>query len=117
MYILLDENNYIDTLFSDKDDINAIEIEDYEFEFPIEAYKYENGQITLDEEKKEQYCGRAEILELREQRQTECFDICDRACWYDTLTQEQKDEVKQWRNEWLEVTETRVIPTKPSFIP
>lgn len=53
---------------------------------------------------------------LRERRQRECFSIVDRACWYDSLTYEQKQEVQVWRNAWLNVTETYVIPTKPIWI-
>ena len=53
---------------------------------------------------------------LRERREIECFAIADRACWYDSLTNEQKKEVQMWRNAWLDVTQTLIIPTKPSWI-
>lgn len=57
-----------------------------------------------------------ELDELRSKREVECFKICDRAVWYDTLTKTQKDEVKAWRNAWLNVTETKEIPEKPLFM-
>jgi hypothetical protein len=53
---------------------------------------------------------------FRERRQIECFNIADRAAWYDGLTAEQKQEVQAWRKAWLDVTETMIIPTKPSWI-
>lgn len=54
--------------------------------------------------------------EIRKRREKECFKIVDRACWYDTLSPEQKEEIKKWRQKWLEATETLVIPEKPNFI-
>lgn len=60
----------------------------------------------------------AEKLErLRIQRATECFPIINRGqLWYETLTDEQKTELKEWYNAWLDVTETLVVPTKPSWL-
>lgn len=56
------------------------------------------------------------LSELRERREVECFAICDRAVWYDSLIDEQKEEVKVWRQNWLDVTVTKVVPDIPSFI-
>ena len=56
------------------------------------------------------------LTELRERRRTECFSVCDRACWYDALTQEQKAEVQAWRRAWLDVTDTLIIPDMPDWI-
>ena len=54
---------------------------------------------------------------LRKQRETECFDIVNRGMvWYDTLTAEQKQELAEWYRAWLDVTDTLVIPTKPSWL-
>ena len=54
---------------------------------------------------------------LRKQREIECFDIVNRGMvWYDTLTAEQKQELAEWYRAWLDVTDTRVIPTKPSWL-
>ena len=54
---------------------------------------------------------------LRDIRQVECFSIINRGqLWYDNLTYAQKQELKVWYNAWLDVTETRVIPTKPKWL-
>ena len=54
---------------------------------------------------------------LRKQREIECFAIVNRGMvWYDTLTAEQKQELAEWYRAWLDVTDTRVIPTKPSWL-
>ena len=54
---------------------------------------------------------------LRKQREIECFDIVNRGMvWYDTLTAEQKQELAKWYRAWLDVTETRQIPQRPSWL-
>lgn len=57
------------------------------------------------------------LMNLRNQREVECFPIINRGkLWYDTLTTEQVTELNEWYNAWLDVTETKVIPTKPSWL-
>lgn len=60
----------------------------------------------------------AETLgQLREQREVECFAIINRGVlWYNTLTEQQKLELDKWYKAWLDVTETMVIPEKPSWL-
>ena len=57
-----------------------------------------------------------ESLAIRQLRRKECFDIADRAAWYDTLTEEQKAEVQSWRKAWLDAPETGIIPERPRWI-
>ena len=58
-----------------------------------------------------------ELNKLRQQREVECFPIINRGqLWYDTLTSEQRTELQEWYHAWLDVTETKVIPTKPSWL-
>mgnify|MGYP006913557148 CR=1 FL=1 len=54
---------------------------------------------------------------LREQREIECFSIVNRGqLWYNTLTTEQVNELNQWYMAWLDVTETKIIPTRPIWL-
>ena len=54
---------------------------------------------------------------LRGIRDTQCFSIVNRgALWYESLTEEQKQELKIWYQQWLDVTETRVMPIKPEWL-
>lgn len=55
---------------------------------------------------------------LRDRRQVECFNILDSRSkfWWDNLTEEQNIELKQWYQDWLKVTETKVIPIKPEWL-
>lgn len=57
------------------------------------------------------------LMSLRNQREVECFPIINRGkLWYDNLTTEQVTELDEWYTAWLDVTETKVIPTKPSWL-
>ena len=68
---------------------------------------YDNSQELLQKE----------LQELRQQREVECFLIINRGqLWYSTLTEEQLLELNTWYNAWLDVTETKIIPEKPSWI-
>lgn len=54
---------------------------------------------------------------LRRRREIECFDIVNRGMvWYDTLTAEQKKELAEWYQEWLDVTITRIAPVRPMWL-
>lgn len=57
------------------------------------------------------------IEKLRYDREIECFAIINRGqLWYETLTLEQKEELKLWYKSWLDVTKTLKKPTKPNFV-
>lgn len=54
--------------------------------------------------------------ELRRRRENECFAIVDRAAWFYGLSDERKAEVLAWREAWLNVTDTLMVPEKPNWI-
>ena len=57
------------------------------------------------------------IQELRHRREIECFSVINRGVlWYNMLTEEQRLELDIWYKKWLDVTETMVIPEKPSWL-
>lgn len=57
------------------------------------------------------------IKHFKELRETECFPIINRGkMWYDQLTEEQYLELRQWYFDWLNITETQTIPTKPQWL-
>ena len=54
---------------------------------------------------------------LRKRRETECFPIVNRGkLWYNKLSIAQLAELNQWYNDWLNVTETLVVPTAPKWL-
>lgn len=54
---------------------------------------------------------------LRLKRENECFPVINRGeLWYQTLTESQKTELKKWYNDWLNVTDTKIVPQKPQWL-
>ena len=73
---------------------------------------YINGQIVEASVEEQQ-----NIEKLRLQRKTECFSLINRGqLWYDQLSLAQKVELQIWYQAWLNVTQTNIIPTKPSWL-
>lgn len=76
-----------------------------------ETYEYEDIQVYKN------YTEEQFKNNLRAKRETECFTIINRGqLWYDTLTETQLNELNTWYHEWLDITETLVIPTKPDWL-
>ena len=54
---------------------------------------------------------------LRKKREEICFPIINRGkLWYDSLSSEQYQELKNWYKKWLDVTETNIIPETPKWL-
>lgn len=54
---------------------------------------------------------------LRGRRSYECFEIINRGMlWYNSLTAQQLEELAVWYKSWLDVTDTKKIPQKPSWL-
>ena len=54
---------------------------------------------------------------FRSLRERDCFPIINRGqLWYQTLTEDQLIELNKWYKDWLDVTKTLVVPTKPSWL-
>jgi hypothetical protein len=67
----------------------------------------EHPQPTIEEQKNA----------LRRMREFKCFAIVNRgAVWYDTLTDENKKELSDWYQKWLDVTTTMQPPEKPEWL-
>ena len=83
----------------------------------------ENGTIYQIQDQP-QMTNEEILQELREQREVECFAIINQnfiingqsKTWFDTLTDEQKVDAEQWVQAWRDVTETKIIPEKPSWL-
>ena len=92
-----------------KDQIKVVDVE-YRPAKP-ETYEYEDIQVYKP------YTEEEYIHNLRAKREAECFPIINRGqLWYDTLTEEQMAELKDWYIAWLNVTDTLVIPNKPNWL-
>lgn len=55
--------------------------------------------------------------EFRLLRDDQCFSIINRSpLWYNSLTDQQRTELQDWYQAWLDVTETKQIPEKPDWL-
>lgn len=108
------EGYVIGPYFSSKNGYKYISIDESTYEklstFPEgHNWRYVNGEWILEELLSEDI--------LRSRREYECFRYINRGnAWYDLLTEQQKIELKEWYQAWLNVTETKVIPEKPSWL-
>lgn len=102
MYYYLDGNLPIS---SDKVQIGLEEISEYEFQY--RALNLESSMLGQIDK----------VVMYRFIRNQVCFPIINRGqLWYNNLTNEQKEELAKWYNDWLNVTETLIEPKTPEWL-
>lgn len=58
-----------------------------------------------------------EIREVIRAERMSCFEVVNRGLiWYETITPNQKAELIEWYQAWLEAPETLVIPEKLTWV-
>jgi len=105
--------------FIDDKPYMSMEDDEFEAEKGYDGYKYLKSFMETEQYKKaeREFKYNEEIKYLRLRRERECFIYINRGdLWYQTLTPEQKIELNNWYMEWLNVTETLIIPEKPSWL-
>lgn len=121
MKIKVDANGFIESYATFGNIVDSTEIDvpadlDH-FECNYRAYCVRDGQLFFDEEQAGVIQTEAENAQLRIERENECFSVINRGwLWYDTLTEKQTKELRKWYQDWLDVTETRNKPDKPSWL-
>lgn len=107
--------------FNEKPDENAILLTDEEY-YSLMDEIGNGGELLQDEGgkpyiRKTEESERREIENLRLMRENHCFSVINRGqFWYDTLSDNQQEELRHWYQEWLDVTETKIIPEKPEWL-
>lgn len=91
---------------------------DIETDNGVPKYLYDNGNFnlrsdvdisnaTLENKKKV----------IRRQREQEFSKYLDRSQYFfETLTETQHEELRAWRQSWLDATETFIIPERPNWL-
>ena len=121
MQIKLNDQGFIDSFATIGNILDSTEIDaptdlDH-FERNYRSYRVKDGRLFFDEEKAVAIKTEEENEQLRIERDAECFSIVNRGwLWYDTLTEKQTKELRKWYQDWLDVTETRKKPDKPSWL-
>ncbi|MCD8294660.1 MAG: hypothetical protein LUE27_05430 [Clostridia bacterium] len=76
--------------------------------------------ITDNEEyeaEKAEYESEARMNRIRGDREKKCFSVINRGqFWFDTLTEEQTAELKEWYQEWLDAPQTLTEPDTPDWL-
>ncbi len=121
MKALLDEQGFITSYALVGDLVDGIELPDPEdivhFEEHFAAYKVRDGAAAFDNEQNEALQTEAKKAEFRLRRETECFSVINRGqLWYEGVSITQLLELRQWYKAWLNVTETMVVPEKPTWL-
>lgn len=121
MKILIDENKYLTCFCIDAELNGGIEVETPEdidaFIDVFTAYRYENGNLVLDQSRLDALDAERIDNNLRRQRDKMCFPVINRGyLWYSKLTDDQKEELDRWYQAWLDVTTTKIIPSNPEWL-
>lgn len=121
MQVYLDKDGYVTSyaiIGTLVDGVEVSELKDLRhFQEHYSAYKAIDGQLIFDDTKDSDLEKETIKQELRDRREKECFSIINRGqLWYETLDGQQRTELRDWYNAWLNVTETLVVPEKPTWL-
>nr|DAJ09945.1 MAG TPA: Protein of unknown function (DUF2977) [Caudoviricetes sp.] len=121
MYILLNENGYVESYALVGNLVGGIEVPDPEniehFESHYEAYGITEGKVTFNDVWETMLEKTKKVSEIRLLREQECFPVINRGLlWYETLTVKQKLELTKWYQAWLDATNTGVMPKKLAWL-
>jgi len=121
MKVLLDNNGFIQSYALIGDLVDGIDVPDPEdidhFTEHYAAYKITDGKALLDEAHQKALQTEAEKENLRTRREVECFSVINRGqLWYGGVSLTQLLELRKWYKAWLNVTDTLVVPDKPTWL-
>lgn len=121
MKVLLNEKGFIVSYALVGDLVDGIDLPDPEdidhFEAHFASYQVRDGTAAFDSEHNEALLTEAKKDEFRMRRETECFSVINRGqLWYEGVSIAQLLELRQWYKAWLKVTETMVVPVKPTWL-
>ena len=121
MKVLLNEQGYVESYALEGELVDALETAEpndlSHLEKHFTSYRMRDGTLVFDEGKDAQAQSEAAKAEYRRRRELECFPISNRGqLWYDTLSEGQLSELKNWYQAWLDGTNTQTIPEKPEWL-
>jgi hypothetical protein len=108
--------------FASNGDYNIVEINEILITTPLSKNDFTNR--VFDIEKYHNRVKQKHVADLRKLRIVECFSVVDRSkIWWDTLSEQQVNEIKDWYNEWLNIPNEQLsslerlpLPIRPSFL-
>lgn len=117
-WIKKDESGKVVMVSNGKFD-ETFELSEEEYDVGFDGKLYSETELQSDDylAQKNAFDNSIALIELRNQREEECFSVINRgALWYDRLTEEQKQELSAWYQAWLDAPQTNVVPAKPAWL-
>ena len=122
MQVILNEQGYvkayalIGSFGSDAVSVNKpANLDDFENNY--RSFYLSDGVLVKSDDRQKKIENERELVYLRSQRDKACFPYINRGyLWYSKLTEGQKTELDAWYQAWLDVTETKDIPTAPEWL-
>lgn len=121
MQAIFDDRGFVLSFAFIGDLVGGTELPDPEdfdlFMHKFYAFQLVDGKLVYNETEYETHLTEELKAEYRKRRETECFAVVNRGqLWYETITLQQILELRAWYKAWLNVTETMVVPDKPSWL-
>ena len=121
MQVICDDRGFVQSFAFVGNLVNGIEVAAPEkldlFTQQHYAYRIEDGKLVYDAAEYETHKTEEQKEEYRRRRETECFSVINRGqLWYESVSLSQLLELRAWYKAWLNVTETMVVPEKPTWL-
>jgi hypothetical protein len=122
MRVILNEQGYVESYALigsfGAPSIEVAEPEDIiDFENNYGSYYLSHGMLVKSADRQIELEDERLLHDLRLQREKACFPYINRGyLWYSKLTEEQKIELEDWYQAWLDVTDTKVSPVAPEWL-
>ena len=121
MQVICDDRGFVQSFAFVGNLVNGIEVADPEtldlFTQQHFAFRLENGKLVHDATEYENRKTEEQKEEYRRRRETECFSVINRGqLWYEGVSLSQLLELRSWYKAWLNVTDTMVVPERPSWL-
>lgn len=96
-------------LYTDKEIVSSYDGQRLLFKEQTETEEYKAAET--------EYLTKKQKDDIRQQRQREFTKYLDRSPYFfETLTETQHEELRAWRQSWLDATETFIIPERPNWL-
>jgi hypothetical protein len=121
MQVICDERGYVQSFAIIGNLVGGTELpEPADFEqFLLRSYAFrvDEGKLVYDAQEYENHQTEERKEEYRRRRETECFAVINRGqLWYEGVSISQLLELRSWYKAWLNVTESMVVPERPTWL-
>lgn len=121
MQIITDNDGFVLSFAYVGDLMGGIEVQEpadmEQFLHQFYAYRLQDRELVYNGNAYQKHLDEEVKAEYRQRRETECFSVINRGqLWYEGISIQQLLELRQWYKDWLEVTETMVVPEKPTWL-